>query len=354
MQNKKINFILPFRPKRPTGGFRIMYEYANRLAEKGYSIHLYYPIKTGHMEYRLPYLARVLFAKIDGFSKHNWFKLNPSIRESYIPNVANKYIEDADSVIATWWSTALEMGMLSQSKGKKINFIQGFENWTGHEDLLFKSYDMPETTNVVVASYLKDIVSTHSKNKLIVIQNSIDNKVYKLDNPIKSRSSAQICMMYSEQEIKGTKYGMEALHLVKEQCKNLKVDLFGIFPEPENLPDWITYHHDPSNLPEIYNNNSVFISNSLTEGMALTPLESMFCGCALICTNIDGHKEYAIDKETCLLVETENAQDVANKLLYLIEYKEERINIAQRGYEYTQRFSWNIAVDKMEEVINQA
>lgn len=356
MQNKgkKINLILPFRPKRPTGGFRIMYEYANRLAEKGYEIHIYYPIKTQFMEYRLPYLVRlVLYKYVDGFNKYNWFKLNPRIKQSYIPSVKDKYIDSADIAIATWWSTASEMGLLSESKGKKINLIQGFENWTGHEDLLFASYNMPKTTNIVVASYLEKIVKSHTENQTFVIQNAIDNLVYKIDNPIEQRSPFQICMMYSQQEIKGTKYGMEALNIVKQKHPDLKVDLFGIFPKPENLPEWITYYHDPSNLPDIYNNNSVFISNSLTEGMALTPLEAMFCGCALICTDIDGHKEYAIDRETVLLVPTKNAEILADKISYLIENNDERIKLAKQGNEYAQRFSWDIAVSKMEDVINQ-
>lgn len=184
----KINFILPFKPRRPAGGFRVMYEYANRLAGKGYQVHLTYPVKTPYMKYRLPYIARCILSKIEGFTNDKWFDFDPSITMSYVPpEVKDKYIEDADIVIATWWSTVLEMGKLSPSKGKKINLIQGFENWEGHEDLLYASYSMADTVNIVVAAYLEKIVRQHTQNRIELIENGIDDRLYYIMRPIEGR-----------------------------------------------------------------------------------------------------------------------------------------------------------------------
>ena len=98
-----------------------MYEYANRLAKKGYKVHLTFPIKTPYMNYRLPYFIRYILSKVEGFGTNKWFPFHPSITMSYVPEVKDKYIQDADFVIATWWSTVLEMGKLRNKKGKKIN-----------------------------------------------------------------------------------------------------------------------------------------------------------------------------------------------------------------------------------------
>lgn len=347
----RINFILPFKPRRPAGGFRIMYEYANRLAYKGYQVHLTFPIKTRFMKYRLPYLVRCILSKVERFDRDKWFEFDPDITMSYVNEVRDKYIIDADIVIATWWSTVLDMGALSPQKGKKINLIQGFENWEGHEELLYSSYDMKDTVNVVVASYLQKIVKLHTSNRIELIENGIDNNIYYIKDRIENRTVASVAMMYSVQEIKGSKYGLEALYLVKEQVPELQVDLFGIYPSPEGLPDWIKYHRDPDNLCNIYNHNSIFISNSFTEGFGLVSVESMFCGCALVCTDIEGHKEYAFEGETALLVETGNAEKMADRICYLINNNDYRIDLAKRGHDYVLRFSWDNAVEKMVKVI---
>ncbi|MFV0417631.1 MAG: glycosyltransferase family 4 protein [Dysgonomonas sp.] len=351
MNPTRINFILPFKPRRPAGGFRVMYEYANRLAKKGYKVHLTFPISTPYMNYRLPYLVRYILSKVEGFGTNKWFSFHPSIKMSYVPEVKEKYILDADIVIATWWSTVLEMGKLSYKKGKKINLIQGFENWEGHEKLLYESYGMKDTTNIVVASYLKSIVSQHTKNRIELIENGIDNSVYFIKNEIEKRSPITVAMHYSEQEIKGSKYGLEALKLAKAQIPELQAEVFGISPSPGELPDWITYYRDPANLCEVYNRNAIFISNSFTEGFGLVSVESMFCGCALICTDIGGHQEYAFEGQTALLVAVRDIRQMANKIVYLVNNNEYRINMAKSGHEYVQRFRWENAIEKMEKVI---
>lgn len=350
-QPTKINFILPFKPRRPAGGFRIMYEYANRLAKKGYQVHLTFPIRTPFMKYRFPYFIRCILSKIEGFNSNKWFDFDSSITMSYVPEVKEKYIRDSDIVIATWWATVMEMGKLSPSKGKKINLIQGFENWEGNENLLFKTYDIPHITNIVVASYLKNIVREHTNNRIELIENGIDNKKYYVKNDIEKRAPFIVAMNYSEQVIKGSKYGIEALLLVKKEIPELEVNMFGISPTPSDLPNWVKYYRDPENLSDVYNKNAIFISNSFTEGFGLVSVESMFCGCALICTDIEGHQEYAFEGKTALLVETGNARQMADKIIYLIKNNAYRIQLAKNGNEYVQRFSWDNAIDKMEKVI---
>lgn len=349
----KINFILPFKARRPAGGFRVMYEYANRLARRGYDVHLTYPIETAYMNYRLPYLVRYILSKTERFYTNRWFRFDPSISMSYVPMVEEKYVVDADIVIATWWSTVLEMEKLSAKKGKKINLIQGFENWEGRVDLLYKSYDLPDVTNIVVASYLHDIVRQHTRKPIEIIHNAISKADFDLDVPIEKRNKYKVAMTYSQQEIKGSKYGLEALKLAKQQIPQLEAEFFGVGPAPGDLPEWITYHRNPKNLRAIYNRNAILLSNSFTEGFPLTPAEAMFCGCALICTDIDGHKEFALDNDTALLVEVRNVEQMADKIVELINDDNKRNTLATRGNMYIKRFVWDNSVDKMERVIHK-
>lgn len=347
----KINFILPFKPRRPAGGFRVMYEYANRLYERGYEVHLTYPIKTKFMEYRFPYFIRRILSVVEGFHTSRWFDFHKGITMSYVPQVKDKYIQDADVVIATWWSTVLDMGELSPSKGKKINLIQGFENWEGHEDLLYASYNMKDTVNIVVASYLGDIVKEHTNNRIVLINNGVNEKVFSLRNEISKRSPYTVAMVYSEQKIKGSEYGLQALKMVKDKVSDLKVEMFGVYPEPEGLPDWIKYYRNPDDLSALYNRNAIFISNSFTEGFGLVSIEAMFCGCAVVATDILGHRNFCIEGETAFLVEPGNAQQMADKICLLIDDNNQRIKIAEQANKFVQHFKWENAVSKMDDVI---
>jgi glycosyltransferase involved in cell wall biosynthesis len=211
---------------------------------------------------------------------------------------------------------------------------------------------MKDTTNIVVASYLKQIVSRHTNNRIELIENGIDNKKYYIKNNIRDRKPALVAMNYSIQEIKGSKYGLKALEKVKERIPELEVEMFGISPAPESLPYWIKYYREPDNLCGLYNRNSIFISNSFTEGFGLVSVESMFCGCALVCTDIEGHQEYAFEGKTALLAEVRNVEQMADRICYLIENDDYRISLAQHGHDYVQRFSWDNAIEKMETVIN--
>lgn len=350
---KRINFILPFKPRRPAGGFRVMFEYANRFASKGYHVHLTFPIETPHMKYRFPYWMRKLISSYEKFDKDKWFDFHPSITMSYVPRVAEQYVEDSDIIIATWWSTVLEVSKLSEQKGRKINLIQGYEDWEGHKDLLFQSYDLPNVENVVVAKYLQNIVEQHTKKKALLIPNAISAEKFYLKNPIEDRVDSRIVMTYSEQEIKGSKYGLEALQRVKQEIPELKVDFFGVYPSPEGLPNWITYHRNPPKLEDLYNDNAIILSNSLTEGFPLTPAEGMFCGCALICTDIDGHREYAVDGVTALLVPVKDVETLTQKILQLINDDALRIRLAKTGSEHIKQFSWDNSFGLMESKINQ-
>jgi len=344
---------MPFNARRPIGGFKVMYEYANRLSDLGYSVHITYPVKTKYIPYRFPYWIRLVMSKVEGFRTFEWFPFRKSITRSYVKSVKDKYIKQSDIIIATWWSTAYDVGLLNSDKGIKINLIQGYENWEGHEDLLHDSYDMKGMTNIVVATYLKEMVQQYTSKPITVIPNAIDNTIYKITKPIRDRNPNSVCMLYSIQEIKGSSYGIKALKQVKESCLDLKVELFGICPEPEGLPEWITFYRNPQDLVDLYNRNAIFISNSFTEGMALTPMEAMFCGCASVLTDIKGHSEYAKDDETVLLYEAGNSNQLTEKLIALLENNDKRISIAKKGNELIQQFSWDKAVEKMDKLIKQ-
>ena len=146
-----------------------------------------------------------------------------------------------------------------------------------------------------------------------------------------------------------------ALEIVKKQIPELHVTMFGTPEKPDNIPEWYTYFKTPDRDThnKIYNNASIFISASMKEGWALPPAESLQCGCALVCTDINGFKAYAINNETALVSPVYNVQALANNILNLIQDNNLRIKIAKNGNNFIQRFTWDKSFKQMKELIEK-
>ena len=344
----KINIYLPSIPIYPTGGYKIMYEYANLFAKAGHDIVVYNIYTNPYFSYKAPYLLRYIRNEI--FYRNYrpyWYYLKKNIICKNIPKLNEKYVRAADISFSTNWTIAFELNNLPESKGKKINLIQDYELWIGNDKkTLHASYRLP-VTHVVIADYLADIVQKESGIQPKIIYNAIDHSVFKITSPISTRNPHSISMLFSTEERKGTQYGLEALRLCKKVIPDLHLDLFGVHPKPENLENWMKYAQEPQDLCSLYNSTAIYFTPSNQEGWALPPAEAMNCGCALVCTDIGGHKAYAKDDDTALLVKPQNSQDMAEKLLMLLKDDEKRIVLANKGNTFVKQFNWDRACKEM-------
>ncbi|HTC00461.1 MAG TPA: glycosyltransferase family 4 protein [Ferruginibacter sp.] len=344
MKILRINIILPFPVTKPVGGAKIMYQYANRLQQLGHHVIVLHSIKRPYKRSRTPiWFAQFMYA-VRGVARPKWFALNKDIQAIIVPEITERYVPDGDILFSTWWEMAYMINALPISKGKKINLIQDYEIWKGNTDLVDKSFSLP-ITHMVIARYLGKLVSEKSGTDPIYLPNAIDNNIFFISDPIENRNPLSIIMLYSEEERKGTVYGLEALKKIKEQFSNIAVTLFGVYKKPDHIPHWINYLQRPDNLCDLYNKHSIFFSPSLGEGWALPPAEAMYCGCAVVCTNIGGHQDYAFDNQTALVTAPQNIDDMVAKLTILLQDNNKRIQLANAGNQFiTQNFSWDRSV----------
>jgi len=347
MNPLRINIILPFITTKPNGGVKIMYEYANRLQERGHSVTVLHSIQRPFRKIKSPLWWKQLRYRLQGLRRPPWFNLHPSIRSVVVPEIRDRFVPDADIVMGTWWEMTYMIHELSPSKGKKFNLIQDYEVWKGHEELVHDSYRLP-VNHLVIARYLQELIEKYSGKKPEHIPNAIDTGRFQLTQPIEQRPAASVIMLYSQEPRKGTSYGLEALEALKKEYPSLSVDLFGVY-DPPPLKEGMKYYQKPADLSGLMNRNAIFLTPSLGEGWALPPAEAMACGCAVVCTDIGGHADYAIDGETALLTEPKNTEDIIQKLKLLLDDDALRVKIARAGHTFiTTQFSWEASVKKME------
>jgi|WetSurMetagenome_2_1015567.scaffolds.fasta_scaffold00244_11 glycosyltransferase involved in cell wall biosynthesis len=105
----------------------------------------------------------------------------------------------------------------------------------------------------------------------------------------------------------------------------------------ENKVKFLDFVSD-EDLPAFYRNALCFALPSLYEGFGLPVLEAMKYGCPVIISKISSLPEAGGD--AALYVDPKNADDIKNKLEIIINDKELRKLLIQKGYEQTKKFSW--------------
>ena len=347
--------ILPFPVTKPVGGARVMYEYANRLQQKGHQVTIFHSIRRPFKKSRTPLWYKQLVFALRRVARPKWFKLHNDVQSRIVTAINDRQVTNADISISTWWQMTYALSALSSSKGKKFNLVQDYEIWNGYQERVDAGFRLP-VNHLAIARYLQKLI--FEKNGHIqpeLIPNAIDNHRFFIEKDPALRDPYSVIMLYSEEPRKDTATGIKALELVHKQCPQLKVQLFGVYPPPVVLPVFISYIQKPAQLRNLYNSAAIFFSPSLGEGWALPPAEAMACGCAVICTDIGGHQDYAFHEDTALMVQPGNISDMVEKFLLLLADVNLRLRIAGAGNELiTTAFSWERSVDKLESCFYEA
>jgi glycosyltransferase involved in cell wall biosynthesis len=354
MKNLMISIILPYPVTKPSGGPKIMYQYAAKLSQQGHQVTIYHSIKRPFKKSKTPLWFKAMMYYLRGAARPKWFTLPPAVKSVIVPSITDKYLANADIIMSTWWQTAYAVNALNELKGKKFNLVQDYEIWGGQTEKVEQSYSLG-LTNIAISRYLQNLVYSKCGTMPIYLPNAIDTDKFFVTADIAARKNHSIIMLYSEELRKGTTYGLEALSIIQKKIPALSVTLFGVYPQPADLPHWITYYHKPVDLPKLYNDAAIFFSPSLTEGWALPPAEAMACGCAVVCTNIGGHADYALENETALLVQPQHVDEMVNRLTAVLSNADLRIKLAQNGNTFiTSNFSWDKNIQKLEAVFYDA
>ncbi|WP_153306310.1 glycosyltransferase family 4 protein [Desulfatiglans anilini] len=353
--SKKITFLLPGSSGKPSGGARIVYEYANRLANRDNSVSIVHaPITRIDSSLKMLIKAIVRYPQriLDkSFRPDRWLQVDKKVRVFWVPCFYEHFIPDGDIVVATAWMTSEWISRYSPRKGEKFYFIQHFEDWDTSKERVEKTWKLP-LHKIVIAKWLRNIAKQLGQS-VFYIPNALDFHHFFTEVPIHRRKPNRGAMLYHTHEFKGSNYGLEALEKVHRINQKLEMDFFGLPAPPKNLPPWITYHQNPSQvkLRNIYNRAAFFVAPSLSEGWPLPPAEALACGAALVATDIGGHKEYSIHGNTALLSPPKDTDALASNIVKLIDNNELRFRLVINGQKLLNQFTWEKSVTAFEQAL---
>lgn len=348
----RICFVLPGVARQPVGGYKMAFEYANRLVKENHEVLILYLNQDLLKNYSIPLVVKRKIAKILTKIEPKWFDLNKKIKK--ISNLDLDYKEKLgklDVCIATSAEKTVEEVNKNLIAKTKLYLIQDYENWNISDKELIATYKLG-FKNIVVAKWLKQIVDQYSPTESVLIPNAIDTSIYTETVPIQNRDNHTIALLYHESPHKGLKNAFKVLDKLKQKYPDLKVIMFGKFPKPE-LPNWITYYKGASQKKtvEIYNSVKVFLCSTIEEGFGLTGIEAMACGACLVSTDYRGVREYAVNNYNSLLSPVGDIDAQVENVIRIFENKELQKNISSNGIQHVKKFKWSEAMKKLNKTI---
>lgn len=351
----KINFIVPEISR--TGGMRIIFEYANRLTERGNDVMMFSPyipfnyykgiIKRHYIKYRIRYAIGFL----RGTRKPPEDIFPRKFEIQYSAFINNRTVRNADAVIATSWPTAFAVDKLSAAKGKKFYLVQDYEKWNSNIKYVDKSYSLP-LTRITVSTYLKELLLKKFNSDSTVILNGVDFEVF--NNPEKKfEKPYRVCFMDHSLDNKNAKAAIDTVKMVKENFPNTEFTAFG-YRKSHEMPPYVEFIENPDDagIAEIYRSSDIYLYTSLYEGFGLPPAEAMACKCALVGNKAGAVPEFATDKESAILTDPGKPDELYEGVKYLLENPGEMERISFAGYERVKEIlNWDRSVDEFERVL---
>ena len=190
------------------------------------------------------------------------------------------------------------------------------------------------------------------------------NNVYTIPNPVTFiperfapvGDTHRIICVGRLHEQKGFDLLIEAFSLIADKCPEWVVDIYGNGDEKQTLNDLIASHNlegrviinsSTNDIYKEYLNSSFFVLSSRYEGFGLVLLEAMSCG--LPCISFDcpyGPDEIIEDGVNGFLVSTFDVREMANRILWMIENNEKRVEMGRAAKNSVARYEKNIVLQK--------
>jgi glycosyltransferase involved in cell wall biosynthesis len=143
-------------------------------------------------------------------------------------------------------------------------------------------------------------------------------------------------------QVKGHNNLIKALYIVKKMDKSfvalfigegeLKTDLCNSVKKL-NLDDDILFlgRRSPKEIVDLLAVTDIFVLSSLREGLPTSIIEAMAAGCPVVATRVGGVTELVVDGVTGFLVNSSDTDEIASKLILLLNNPELRAKMGTEG-----------------------
>lgn len=351
----KLTCVLPSWVDVPSGGFKVVYQIADRLAGRGHKVTVLHPdevepraVGGGRRHRRAGSATRPA-----GVS---WFRFRHAVEVLRVPGLAACDVPDGDALLATGWKTVGPIGELPDRCGRRFFFVQDYEHWlTGGDDQRRRMEESLRQAPSPVAPTrgAVEMLATVGRSPVAEAPLGIELDQFGIDTRPEERQATVVAFPLREEGFKASVDAILALEAVRGWIPELRVETFGAAPRPSWLPPWIGYAHrlDDDGLRALYNRAAVFVLPSRAEGWSLVGAEAMRCGAALVTSTWGRLGEPLRDGEVARVVPPGRPDLAARVVDELIRSHRHRCALAWGGARASDRFGWEGSIDRLERVM---
>jgi len=351
MENKNIN-VLHYVSAFPQGGLEKLLLYFLKASKNDVTV----VIMNDYVD---EYLKQELIKTVDKVYFLNKKKANKNPK--YLLQLLKIIKENKIDIIHThdfgsmMWSTFCKILKPKLKLVYTIHSSPDVKNW--NKLTLFINRTFVNMNIAISEAIFNDCVL--KKMKATKIYNGVDTKKF-----IPAQSKTQLFSIINVARITYYIKGLDVLVKALKKCKDIgmkftcnlvggavKGDKYSIedlkkLIEDLELSEEIKFWGNREDIPELLAQSDLFILPSRFEGMPISLLEAMAAKLPVIASNISGSTELVEHEKNGLLFESENHNDLAEKILSLYNDREKMKCMAQNGYEYVQGFDISIMCEK--------
>ncbi|MCS6873202.1 MAG: glycosyltransferase family 4 protein [Pyrinomonadaceae bacterium] len=123
------------------------------------------------------------------------------------------------------------------------------------------------------------------------------------------------------------------------------------FCRDRQIADKVYFLGPRKDIPEILSSLDVFVFSSLHEGLPLAVSEAMLAGLPVVLSDIPPLLEISQNGEYAVVFETQNEEDLANKLIELLKNEQKRKLLGKKAKDFAlKNFSINAHLKKLKEL----
>ena len=222
-----------------------------------------------------------------------------------------------------------------------------------YEAAIFDDFDV----KTIISEPDRDLIPHPKKDEILIIPNGVDHDYFKPQQQEKKYDIVFTGNMSYAPNVNAVDYlANEILPLVWKQLPDVKMYIAGASPDPKVkkvASDRVIVSGWLDDIRDAYAQSRVFIAPMrIGTGLQNKLLEAMSMGLPAITSPLANASLGAKPNEEILI--GGNAEEMAQHIITLLTDKEKADQIAQAGYEFTNRvYDWGKATERMEEAMRK-
>jgi glycosyltransferase involved in cell wall biosynthesis len=229
--------------------------------------------------------------------------------------------------------------------------------------IINEKYVLSKIPNIIAdAPSIKDLISKWTKSKIYVVPDGIEyDKIERTPQHTLANKSPDIFIVANLEKLKGVDILIRAIPKVIEAIPNLSMRIAGYGPEENelkklvkelNLEDHVTFLGYVSEEDKFKNclSSKITVVPSRWDCLPITLLEAMACGKCIIASNVGGIPDVIEDGVDGLLFESENVEDLADKIITLLKDEKLREDMGRAAKEKAKQYDWSKIAERTVEI----